>query len=118
VLANPKLRDRITMFKRSLVVHSTASTYKVLSAEASTKHGSNLSGVIIDELHAQPDRELTDVLTTSQAYRLQPMTIFLTTAGYDKNSVCWELHDYAKRVKKGIIKDPSFLGVYICGGGG
>lgn len=111
VLANPKLRDRITMFKRSLVVHSTASTYKVLSAEASTKHGSNLSGVIIDELHAQPDRELTDVLTTSQAYRLQPMTIYLTTAGYDKNSVCWELHDYANRVKKGIVKDPSFLGV-------
>jgi phage terminase large subunit-like protein len=111
VLANQKLSGRIAMFKRSLVVHSSASTYKVISAEASTKHGANLSGVIIDELHAQPDRQLTDVLTTSQAYRLQPLTVFLTTAGYDKNSVCWEMHDYAQRVRKGIVKDPSFLGV-------
>lgn len=111
VLSNPKMQNRITIFKRSLVVHSTASTYKVISAEASTKHGANLSGVIIDELHAQPDRELTDVLTTSQAYRKQPLTVYLTTAGYDKNSVCWELHDYAKRIQAGIVKDPTFLGV-------
>jgi phage terminase large subunit-like protein len=116
VLANPKLKDRITLFKRSLVVHSSASTYKVLSAEASTKHGANLSAVIIDELHAQPDRELTDVLTTSQAYRLQPMTIYLTTAGFDKNSICWEVHDYAVRVQTGIINDPTFLGVIYAAG--
>lgn len=111
VLANPKLKNRIEIFKRSLVVHSSASTYKVISAEANTKHGANLSAVIIDELHAQPNRELTDVLVTSMAYRQQPMTIFLTTAGYDKNSICWEYHDYAEKVTKGIIKDPSFLGV-------
>jgi phage terminase large subunit-like protein len=111
VLANPKLKNRIEIFKRSLVVHSTASTYKVISAEANTKHGANLSAVVIDELHAQPNRELTDVLTTSMAYRQQPMTIFLTTAGYDKNSICWEYHDYAEKVSKGIIRDPSFLGV-------
>lgn len=111
VLANPKLKNRIEIFKRSLVVHSSASTYKVISAEANTKHGANLSAVIIDELHAQPNRELTDVLVTSMAYRQQPMTVFLTTAGYDKNSICWEYHDYAEKVAKGIIKDPSFLGV-------
>lgn len=111
VLANPKLSSRIEIFKRSLVVHSTASVYKVVSAEANTKHGANLSAVVIDELHAQPNRELTDVLVTSMAYRQQPLTIFLTTAGYDKNSICWEYHDYAERVSKGIIKDPTFLGV-------
>jgi len=110
VLANQKMANRMQMFKRSMVVHSTASTYKVISAEASTKHGANLSGVVIDELHAQPDRELVDVLVTSMAYRRQPMSIFLTTAGYDRNSICWEYHDYSERVKKGIIKDPTFLG--------
>jgi phage terminase large subunit-like protein len=110
VNANPKMGNRMQIFKRSMVVHATASTYKVVSAEASTKHGANLSAVIVDELHAQPDRELVDVLITSMAYRTQPMSIFLTTAGYDKNSICWEYHDYAERVRKGIIKDPTFLG--------
>lgn len=110
VLANPKMSNRMQMFKRSMVVHATASSYKVISAEASTKHGANLSAVVIDELHAQPDRELVDVLITSMAYRKQPMSVFLTTAGYDKNSICWEYHDYAQRVKSGIIKDPTFLG--------
>ena len=116
VLSNPKLSNRITIFKRSLGVHPTASSYKVISSEASTKHGANLSAIIIDELHAQPDRELTDVLTTSQAYRRQPLTVFLTTAGYDKNSICWEYHDYAVRVKNGIINDPSFLGIVFAAG--
>lgn len=110
VLANPKMTNRMQMFKRSMVVHATASSYKVISAEASTKHGANLSAVIIDELHAQPDRDLVDVLITSMAYRRQPLTVFLTTAGYDKNSICWEYHDYADKVRKGIIKDPTFLG--------
>ena len=84
--------------------------YKSISAEASTKHGFNCSGVIFDELHVCT-RELWDVLTTSVGARLEPVIIALTTAGHDRNSICWEQHEYALGVREGRIDDPSYLPV-------
>lgn len=96
-----------------------ASVYKVLSADADTKHGGNSHLVVIDELHAQPNRELVDVLQTSlaSANRKQPMLIHITTADFDRESICNEKHAYACKVrdnggdpnKPGY--DPSFLPV-------
>jgi site-specific DNA recombinase len=84
---------------------------KVISAEAYTKHGVNAHGVIIDELHAQPDRELVDVLTTSTGARRQPLIIYITTADFDRESICNEKYDYACKVRDGVIDDPAFLPV-------
>ena len=98
-------------YRRSIVVPSTASSYRVLSADVATKHGLNVSGVVVDELHAQPTRDLVDVLTTGTGSRDQPLTILITTAGEDVGSVCWEYHEYAQAVIAGEIRDDSFLPV-------
>lgn len=109
VEANPRM-DRIAkVYRRSIVVPRTGSTYKVLSADAYTKHGLNPHGIVFDELHAQPNRELWDVLTTGQGARRQPLTVAITTAGYDKNSLCYELFDYGQKVNAGVIDDPTFF---------
>ena len=79
------------------------SIYRVLSADAPTKHGLNPHGVIFDELHAQPNRELWDVLTSGQAARRQPLTVAITTAGYDRESICWEQYDYGRKVAGRVI---------------
>jgi Phage terminase-like protein, large subunit len=83
--------------------------YKAISAEAYSKHGFNAHGVIFDELHAQPNRELYDVLVTSMGARRQPLIVMITTAGFDRHSLCWEMYDYAKKVQAGIVSDPHFL---------
>lgn len=111
VSADETLTKRIVTYRRSMAVHTTASSYKVISATPKTKHGTNLHAFLVDELHAQDNRDLIDVLVTSMAYRSQPLQIFFTTAGYDKNSICYEYHDYALKVKEGIIRDPTFLPV-------
>ena len=98
-------------YRRSISVPKTASSYKVLSADAFTKHGLNAHGVIFDELHTQPSRDLRDVLTTSTGARRQPMTFAITTAGYDRHSICYEIHDYAEKVRDGMIEDDSMLPV-------
>jgi phage terminase large subunit-like protein len=90
--------------------------YKVISAEAKTKHGFNAHGIIMDELHTQPNRELWDVLTTSTGSRRQPLTFAITTAGYDKDSICYEIHEYANKIKDGIIQDKTFLPVLYSAG--
>ena len=111
VLAEPELARRGKIYTNSVTVESTGSVLKVVSAEAYTKHGVNAHGVIIDELHAIPDRELVDVLTTSTGARRQPLIIYITTADYDRESICNEKYDYACKVRDGVIDDPAFLPV-------
>ena len=112
------LSNRCKPFKRSIVVPESNSFYRVLSADAYTKHGLNAHGIVFDELHAQPNRELYDVLNTATGARKQPMMVMITTAGYDRNSICWEQHDAAKRVLEArkvgnIANDDPSLFAYI-----
>lgn len=107
---SPYLAKRIRPFRnKTMEYRDTGSKYIVLSSDAYTKHGLNPSGIIFDELHAQPSRELYDVLNTAMGKRAQPLMVMITTAGYDRNSICWEQHEYAVRVQKGLIEDPTFL---------
>lgn len=99
------------VYRRSIAVPSSASNYRVLSADAYTKHGLNAHGIVMDELHAQPNRELFDVLATSLGAREQPLLVSITTAGYEQQSICREEWDYTVQVASGVIEDPSFLGV-------
>ena len=106
---NDHLRSRAKVLRN--VVHYKSSWYKSISAEAYTKHGLNCHAVIFDELHTQPNRDLWDVLTTSTGARRQPLIMALTTAGHDRASICYEVHEYATNVKNGVIQDPTFLPV-------
>src|SRR5690606_885579 len=111
VEADPELSERIDIqaTRKRMVDRASKSFYQALSAEAYSKHGFNASMVIYDELHAAPNRELWDVLRTSQGARREPLMIAITTAGYDKTSICWELWDYARKVRDGVIDDPAFF---------
>lgn len=106
-----KVRDSV----RRIIFPKTRSYYRVISSDVKTKHGFNTHGVVFDELHAQPNRQLWDVLTEGAgAARRQPMFFVITTAGIDRNSICWELHERARRILSGVIKpedDPTFYPV-------
>jgi phage terminase large subunit-like protein len=95
--------------QKRIVHRKSGSFYRAISAEAYSKHGFNASVVIYDELHAAPNRELWDVLSTSQGARSQPLMIAITTAGYDRHSILWELYSHAKKVKENPKIDPTFL---------
>jgi phage terminase large subunit-like protein len=95
--------------QKRIVYRKTGSFYRAISAEAYSKHGFNASMVIYDELHAAPNRELWDVLTTSMGARVQPLVFAISTAGYDRNSILWELYSHAKNVERQPDLDPTFL---------
>jgi phage terminase large subunit-like protein len=95
--------------QKRIVHRASGSFYRAISAEAYSKHGFNASAVIYDELHAAPSRELWDVLTTSQGARLQPVTLAISTAGYDRHSILWELYTHARKVAESPALDPTFL---------
>jgi len=89
--------------------HASGSVYRAISAEAYSKHGLNASAVIYDELASAPSRDLWDVLSTSQGARTQPLMFAISTAGYDRHSILWELYAHAKNVRTRPTLDPSFL---------
>jgi phage terminase large subunit-like protein len=95
--------------QKRIVHEQSASFYRAISAEAYSKHGFNASMVIYDELHAAPDRRLYDVLSTSMGARQQPLFLVISTAGYDKHSILWELYSHAKKVQENPQLDPTFL---------
>ena len=105
-------RSKIMTAGKRLVNYDNAGFYQVLSAEVGTKHGLNVSGLVLDELHAQPNRNLVDVLTKGSGdARTQPLYFLITTAGTDRNSICFEYHSKAKDILEGKRNDPSFYPV-------
>lgn len=109
VEGSPELAAGASAFRTSIFVPSTRSSFKPLSGRPNTKHGFNPHGMVFDELHAWKDRELYDTLALGVAARRQPFTLIITTAGYDRQSICYEQYDYACKVRDGIIEDSSFL---------
>lgn len=110
----PALKKRIKpiISQKRLVYMPLGSFYQVLSSEAFSKHGLNVHGVIFDELHAQPTRELYDVMTKGSGdARMQPLFFLITTAGTDRNSICYEVHQKADDIIRGKKHDPTFYPV-------
>jgi len=97
--------------QKRIVHRPSGSFYRAISAEAYSKHGFNASMVVYDELHAAPTRELYDVLSTSMGARENPLMLVISTAGYDRHSILWELYSHGKRVAENPDLDPSFLPV-------
>lgn len=110
----PALNKRVKILtsQKRIVYVSTNSFYQVLSAEAYSKHGFNIHGVVFDELHTQPNRKLFDVMTKGSGdARMQPLYFLITTAGTDTNSICYEQHQKAQDILEGRKIDKTFYPV-------
>ena len=105
-------RCRILTSQKRILFTPTNSFYQVLSAEAYSKHGFNIHGVVFDELHTQPNRKLFDVMTKGSGdARMQPLYFLITTAGTDTHSICFETHQKALDILEGRKIDPTFYPV-------
>ena len=111
VQGDPMLSKLAKVLRREIRYERTNSVFRVISSDAGTKHGMNLSGLIADEVHVWPNRDLFDTLHTSMGARSQPLSVCITTAGHSRTSIAWEQHDYALKVRDGTIRDARFLPV-------
>jgi phage terminase large subunit-like protein len=112
VRASPALSKHLEVIdSRKTIVHKASNSfYRVLSADAFRAEGLNIHALLFDELHAQRDRRLWDALRYGGAARRQPLLLSITTAGYDRKSICWEQHAYAERCIADPTVDPAFFG--------
>ncbi len=89
--------------QRYLILGPGGSVIKRIAADGKLQHGLNPSAVIVDETHSlmtPRQEELWNALTTASGARDQPMTLSITTAGYDKASILGRLFDSAIRMPR------------------
>lgn len=104
-------KEAITYKQTSTITKKkdTASKSKPLGQDSSTEDGLNPHLVIVDEYHAHPDNELLNVLESGMGARRQPLTFIITTAGFDKSSVCFSEYEYAKQILGGTLNNDEYF---------
>ncbi|WP_202236554.1 terminase large subunit domain-containing protein [Actinacidiphila reveromycinica] len=100
-------------YRDAIEYPATGSVYRALSSEAFTKEGLNPSRVLFDELHAQPNSELWDVMNQGSDTRAQPLIVGISTFGKKtqadgQDTICYQQYQYAKKIIKGEVDDPRY----------
>lgn len=106
---NSDLKKRVSVYANSLVVETTASTYKALSSDAGIQDGYSPSCVIVDEYHAHPNNAMVDVMVSGMGARRQPLMFIITTAGFNRHYPCYEFRRNAINVLNGVAADDSLF---------
>lgn len=105
------LKRELRLFKDNIHSERSFSKFEPLSSDYNSLDGLNVHGAICDELHAWAGRELWDVLETATSARRQALMLAITTAGFDRQSLCFQFHEYAGKVLDGLVGDDSFFGL-------
>lgn len=110
--ASPLLRDWLRPMRSAIVCEQTGGVYRVLSSDGPLQHGLNPSVVVMDELWAHTEPELYFALTTGQLAREDPLVVSITTAGYDRDSILWQVFERARELASqgdGAMRRERFL---------
>jgi len=113
VQASPYLRRIVQLYKSSdnLSVASTASKFEPLGRDSDSMDGLNVHASVVDELHAHKTRDVWDLLETATGARRQPLMLAITTAGTDRQTICYTLHDYVEKILARVLDDDSMFGI-------
>ncbi len=106
---SPALAGRCEVNKSAISYAPLGVKFQPLSRDVNTQDGVNPSLLIVDEYHRFQNRDLVEMLVESMATRLEPLNIFITTAGSGSSGPCFEERDYAEKVLDGTIDDDKYF---------
>ena len=108
IQGSPELSSVCTVYRNEIKCHRNKGVARVVSADAGLQLGMNPSLVVVDEYLVHKTSDLYDALTLGSATRNQPLSIVISTAGYDLESPLGKLVRYGRKVESGEISDPNF----------
>lgn len=114
IQVNPSLMSLVDLYKTEIRRRESSlwgGIYEAVSSDVNNNWGGAPHCVVFDEVHTQKNRELWDAMETALGKRRQPMMWGLTTAGWDRNSLCYELHSKTVEMAAGNYQEDEFLGV-------
>lgn len=85
---------------------------EAMSGDPETKDGFNPSLGIIDEYHEAETDALLNVIESGQGARTEPLTMVITTAGFNKQGPCFmQLRKVSRDILNKILEDDSHLAI-------
>jgi phage terminase large subunit-like protein len=112
--ASPGLSKRIESWRNNMCVPETNSKMEPLGADSDTLDGLNVSCGIGDEIHAHKSPKLLQVIETAIGSRLQPLIWKITTAGHDRESVCWHERERCIAILEDIKQGDDVFAFIAC----
>ena len=98
-------RSKLMGATKRIVNYSNAGYYQVLSAEVGGKHGFSVSGLVFDEIHTQPNRQLYDVLTKGSSDARQNPLHFIIML----NALRSNFRQVSNTLQEGVDADGGYL---------
>jgi len=108
IVNNPMLASEAKVYRDAIEMPRFGSVFRVLSSDFKGQAGLNPSLVLFDELWGQNNNDLYDQMTLGSGARIEPLTVSITTAGYDLDSLAGRLYQYGKSVASNEIEDEQF----------
>ena len=87
--------------------------FRPFTRNLGVKSGFRPHMVLVDEVHEQANADLINKAKAGFKFRNQPIFIGITNSGFDRTTVCWQLHQHAEKVLNGTITDDRFF-AYVC----
>jgi phage terminase large subunit-like protein len=81
---------------------------------SSERQGRGQSGprphcALLDEIHEHPTNAMVEFLASGVKHRRSPLIFMITNSGSDRQTVCWEYHQYGVQVCEGTKENDAFF---------
>lgn len=123
-------RDAVAMWERSpglkkrlvssginpvwqLTYIEKSSFFKPISSEKKGKSGIRPFCALVDEVHEHPDNSVIEMLRAGTKGNQEALIFEITNSGFDRNSVCWNEHQYSVEVVEGVKQNDAWF-AYVC----
>lgn len=107
IRSSPHLSRICQVFAHHLECKANSGVLRPVASKEGPLHGLNPSRAIADELHAHANRSAWDAILSGMGSRPQPLLTAITTAGYDRSSICYEQHEFSRGILEGTIEEPT-----------
>jgi phage terminase large subunit-like protein len=98
VKKSPQLLQHLKVHRSAILHDASGSKFEPLSSDAGSLEGRNPSFSVVDELHVHKTDEIWNVLNVASGARAQPIIFAITTAGTNREGICYELREYCMKV--------------------
>lgn len=105
------LRDFLDINKHNIAYIAENSFFRPVSSEHRGLDGKRPHIALIDEIHEHPNDLVVRKMSAGTKTRRNPLIFEITNSGYDRNSVCYQHHDYTTKILEGIVKNDDWFGL-------